>query len=76
VSTPLPLLVVSSGEPAGIGPDIALALASRPFAARLAALGDPELLAARAKLLGLNIALEISNAMCARTRRACWQSSR
>ncbi len=45
VSTPLPLVVVSSGEPAGIGPDIALALGSRAFAARLAVLGDPTLLA-------------------------------
>jgi 4-hydroxythreonine-4-phosphate dehydrogenase len=43
-----PLIVVTSGEPAGIGPDIALALASRPFAARVAVLGDPALLAERA----------------------------
>jgi 4-hydroxythreonine-4-phosphate dehydrogenase len=56
VST-LPLIVVSSGEPAGIGPDIALALASRPFAARLAVLGDPGLLRARAALLGLGVDL-------------------
>ena len=47
-----PLIVVSSGEPAGIGPDISLALASRPFAARLAVLGDPDLLRSRARLLG------------------------
>jgi len=47
-----PLIVVSSGEPAGIGPDISLALASRPFAARLAVLGDAELLKSRAQLLG------------------------
>ena len=47
-----PLIVVSSGEPAGIGPDISLALASRPFAARLAVLGDLELLRSRARLLG------------------------
>jgi 4-hydroxythreonine-4-phosphate dehydrogenase len=47
-----PLIVVTSGEPAGIGPDIALALASRPFAARLAVLADPELMAARAVQIG------------------------
>jgi 4-hydroxythreonine-4-phosphate dehydrogenase len=54
----LPLIVVSSGEPSGIGPDIALALAGRAFAARLAVLGDPELLAARARDLKCNVALE------------------
>ena len=53
----LPLIVVSSGEPAGIGPDISLALASRPFAARLAVLGDLDLLRARARLLGSRIVL-------------------
>jgi 4-hydroxythreonine-4-phosphate dehydrogenase len=57
VNANLPLVVVSSGEPAGIGPDIALALASRPFAARLAVLGDPALLAARDHSLGLGVRL-------------------
>jgi 4-hydroxythreonine-4-phosphate dehydrogenase len=52
-----PLVVVSSGEPAGIGPDIALALGSRAFAARLAVLGDPTLLAARNHSLGLGVRL-------------------
>lgn len=53
----LPTIVVSSGEPAGIGPDICLGLAARSFAARIAVLGDPELLAARAALLGANVRL-------------------
>jgi 4-hydroxythreonine-4-phosphate dehydrogenase len=53
-----PLIVVSSGEPAGIGPDISLALGSRPFAARLAVLGDLELLEARAVSVGQNVELE------------------
>jgi 4-hydroxythreonine-4-phosphate dehydrogenase len=52
-----PVVVVSSGEPAGIGPDISLALASRPFAARLAVLGDPALLESRAHALGLRVDL-------------------
>ena len=52
-----PLIVVSSGEPAGIGPDISLALASRPFAARLAVLGDLELMRSRARLLGARVEL-------------------
>jgi 4-hydroxythreonine-4-phosphate dehydrogenase len=55
VSDDKPLIVVSSGEPAGIGPDISLALAARPFAARLAVLGDPALLESRARLLGMNV---------------------
>lgn len=59
MSQPLPLIVVTSGEPAGIGPDIALALASRPFAARLAVLADPSLLAARAARLGSRAELRI-----------------
>jgi 4-hydroxythreonine-4-phosphate dehydrogenase len=57
VSNTPPLIVVSSGEPAGIGPDISLALASRAFAARLAVLGDPELLASRARSLAANVDL-------------------
>jgi 4-hydroxythreonine-4-phosphate dehydrogenase len=49
---------VSSGEPAGIGPDISLALASRPFAARIVVLGDPDLLAERARLLEQRVDLK------------------
>ena len=44
----LPVIVVSSGEPAGIGPDICLALAEHPIRARLAVLADSAMLAARA----------------------------
>jgi 4-hydroxythreonine-4-phosphate dehydrogenase len=58
VSTTLPLIVVTSGEPAGIGPDISLALASRAFPARLAVLGDRDLLETRARSLGHSIVLE------------------
>jgi 4-hydroxythreonine-4-phosphate dehydrogenase len=56
-----PLIVVSSGEPAGIGPDIALALASRRFDARLAVLGDLGLLESRARLLGNPVELHACN---------------
>jgi 4-hydroxythreonine-4-phosphate dehydrogenase len=52
-----PVVVVSSGEPAGIGPDISLALASRAFAARLAVLGDLALLESRARQLGQRVEL-------------------
>ena len=53
----LPVIVVSSGEPAGIGPDISLALATRPFAARIAVLGDSALLESRARALNQRVEL-------------------
>lgn len=56
-SKSLPVIAVTSGEPAGIGPDICLALARRRFAARLVVLGDRELLEARASQLGLDLRL-------------------
>jgi 4-hydroxythreonine-4-phosphate dehydrogenase len=55
----LKTIVVTSGEPAGIGPDLCLELANRDFPCRLAVAADPELLAARAAELGLK--LEISS---------------
>ena len=54
----VPTVIVTSGEPAGIGPDLCLALAARDIPARLAVAADPELLAARAAELGLRVALE------------------
>lgn len=48
-----PLIAVTSGEPAGIGPELCLMLARKNFPARIVALGDRELLAMRARLLGL-----------------------
>ena len=55
-----PAIVVVSGEPAGIGPDICLALAARQTAAQLTLLGDADLLGARARSLGVDItALDI-----------------
>jgi 4-hydroxythreonine-4-phosphate dehydrogenase len=48
-------LVVTTGEPAGIGPDLALAAALSDWPCELVFVGDPGLLAARATLLGLGI---------------------
>jgi 4-hydroxythreonine-4-phosphate dehydrogenase len=50
----LPVIAVTSGEPAGIGPDICLALAGRVYPARLRILADRELMVARAQELGLS----------------------
>ncbi len=46
-----PVIAVTSGEPAGVGPDICLALAAGNFPARIVVLGDRDLLAERAHLL-------------------------
>jgi 4-hydroxythreonine-4-phosphate dehydrogenase len=51
----LPVIAVTSGEPAGIGPDLCLRLAERKWLARLVVLGDRDLLAARAQTLGLDV---------------------
>jgi 4-hydroxythreonine-4-phosphate dehydrogenase len=48
-----PRIVVTTGEPAGIGPDLALAAALTGWPCELVFAGDPELLAARAGQLGL-----------------------
>ena len=42
-----PVIAVTSGEPAGIGPEICAKLASRPCAARRVILGDRALIEAR-----------------------------
>jgi 4-hydroxythreonine-4-phosphate dehydrogenase len=61
-SSDRPKLVITSGEPAGIGPDICLALGQQNLPARLIVLGDRKLLAGRAQTLGLSIdALEIEH---------------
>jgi len=54
-----PLIALTSGEPAGIGPDICLELARAPIAARLVALGDPDLFTARARMLDLPVHLDL-----------------
>jgi len=48
------VIVVTSGEPSGIGPDICLAMAGRSFPRQLTILGDRDLLRQRAQLLGLD----------------------
>ena len=47
---PLPRLILSSGEPAGVGPELcAQVAASRELGCELVCLGDPELMAACAR---------------------------
>ncbi len=54
-------LVVTPGEPSGIGPDILLALAAQGIKQTLVAIASVKLLAERAELLGLNIRLRQVN---------------
>lgn len=53
-----PRIAITPGEPAGIGPDIVLAIAQQEWSAELVAVCDPNLLRERAALLGLDISLE------------------
>ena len=53
----LPVLAVTSGEPAGIGPDICLDLAFAELPCRPVVLGDKDLLVQRAEMLGKNVVL-------------------
>ena len=50
-------IAITAGEPAGIGPELVALLAARhrerPFPARLVVIGDREVLAARARRIGL-----------------------
>jgi 4-hydroxythreonine-4-phosphate dehydrogenase len=57
LSAPLPRIALTSGEPAGIGPELCLAIASRELRCELVCLADRDLLAERARRLGLNIEL-------------------
>ncbi|MEH6582591.1 MAG: 4-hydroxythreonine-4-phosphate dehydrogenase PdxA [Halioglobus sp.] len=53
----IPRIAITGGEPAGIGPDIILHAAGQSFPAELVAIADPELLQARARMLGLSVEL-------------------
>lgn len=49
--------MVTAGEPAGIGPELCIALAGTPFAERSVIVADPEVLSRRAEALGRSLAL-------------------
>lgn len=51
------MLVITPGEPAGIGPDLIIALAQAERSADWAVLADADMLLARARLLGLPLKL-------------------
>jgi 4-hydroxythreonine-4-phosphate dehydrogenase len=49
----LPVLALTAGEPAGIGPDLCIALSQQSLPCRLTVLGDIDVLRARAVQLGI-----------------------
>lgn len=53
----LPRIVLTSGEPAGIGPELCAAIGARRLACELVCLADRDLLAARAGALGMPVRL-------------------
>jgi 4-hydroxythreonine-4-phosphate dehydrogenase len=54
----IPRIVITSGEPAGVGPDACVGLAQRDWEADLVVAADADLLAATAAELGLPLTLE------------------
>ena len=54
----LPRIAITSGEPAGIGPDICVLLAQHKIAADITVIGDADILAARAKQLKIDLPIK------------------
>lgn len=54
-----PRIAITTGEPAGIGPDLCIALAGYRPDAELVLIGDPQLLAERARALGQPLSLPV-----------------
>ena len=54
-------IIITTGEPAGIGPDVVVTAAQRDWPAQLVAIGDSELLKDRAAQLGIDLTLSSYN---------------
>jgi len=52
-------IAITAGEPAGIGPDLCALIAQRAHPAELVVIADPDLLATRARALGLPLRLSV-----------------
>lgn len=68
----LPHLALTYGEPAGIGPDLCLHLARRALPCYLTVLGDPKVLTARAKQLGLALCFHEGPAVYPQRKGELW----
>lgn len=62
-------LLITPGEPSGIGPDITLKVVEKNIDATIFAIADPDLLEQRAKQLGINIKLNVINDIDTTTNR-------
>lgn len=58
VATPYKHLVITPGEPAGIGPDVVIQMAQRSWPAALTVIADPDLLQQRAAQLQLPLSIQ------------------
>lgn len=54
-----PRILITAGEPAGIGPDLVLAMAQDQWPVEIAAVCDPQILRERSMELGLPVALDL-----------------
>ena len=52
-----PVIAITPGEPAGIGPDLAIITAQKNFNCKRVYFADPQLLASRAQALNLNVSI-------------------
>ena len=66
----LPRLAITSGEPAGIGPELVARLAASPIAADLVAISDADLLERAARRCGIALKLEADDGRPRRLRMA------
>ena len=64
----LPRLAITSGEPAGVGPELVAALAASDIPADLIAVGDKDLLALAAQSRGIALSLEADDGQWRRER--------
>ncbi len=56
-STNRNLLVITAGEPAGIGPDLCIELAQTEWSDRVVVIADPDILESRARRLGVELTI-------------------
>jgi 4-hydroxythreonine-4-phosphate dehydrogenase len=59
----LPVIALTAGEPAGVGPDLCIALSQHALPCHLTVLGDAGVLRARAAQLGVDVTLVTSDAI-------------
>ncbi|UJP05748.1 MAG: 4-hydroxythreonine-4-phosphate dehydrogenase PdxA [Nitrosomonas sp.] len=70
----VPSLVLTAGEPAGIGPDLCIQIAQQSLACRLTVIADPELLSVRARQLKLPLRLiDVSGKASVQHQPGCLQ---